>query len=319
METVSKFLLPLVGIGIVAVAIIFYITSGNNTGIKGTNIVQNKNNALTVDFNTQVCDQIPKNIVERALGKAIIETKPTSGNITNVCDYFTNKENHITIRLNKLNYENQESGQSGMKDIKIETDLSIGAEHFIVIPTQQQTIVNILIKVNDNLLLTVENGLSTEYSKKQIIAVASDVVKYLISNSSDLDNLNESNNNEESAKDQGNQSDNQSQQELVNDFFTKLAKHEIQDALALMDANDNTKQAWGVNFNTIKKLTVKKIEETFKEEWSENRQSFKIELNVEIKPEGEQMGWQNGTNFRWVSLEKNSDGKWLIHELANNP
>jgi len=31
------------------------------------------------------------------------------------------------------------------------------------------------------------------------------------------------------------------------------------------------------------------------------------------------MGWQSGTNFRWISLVKNSDGKWQIQELANNP
>jgi len=34
----------------------------------------------------------------------------------------------------------------------------------------------------------------------------------------------------------------------------------------MMDANESTKQAWAVNFSTIKSLKVNKIEEAFKEE-----------------------------------------------------
>lgn len=317
----KKYLLPLVGIGIAA-SLFFVINPKNNIDKQEASVVQTKNGSISAKFSIPICDQIPKDIVEKALGKTVTEIKPTSGNITNVCDFYTDQENHITARLNKLNYDNQKSGQGDSKDITIETDPSIRAEHFIVIPNQQPTIVNIVIKVNDNLLLTIENGLSTEYSKKQIIEVASAIVKHLISDSNESsENLNKDINNEES-KNQNNQDDHsstQSQQELVNDFFTKIATHNIQEALALMDANDDTKQAWGVNFNTIEELTVKKIVETYKEEWSESRQSFKIELEVKVKPEGEQMGWQNGTNFRWVSLEKNSDGNWQIHELANNP
>ncbi len=314
----KKNLLPLIGIGIVVLTF-FVFNSKNNTDKKDTNVVQDKNSAISVKFSTPICDQIPKNIVEEALKKKVEEIKLTSGNITNVCDFYTDQENHLTVRLNKLNYDNQKSGQSDSKDIAIETDPSIRAEHFIVIPNQQPTIVNIVIKVNDNLLLTIENGLSTEYSKKQIIEVASAIVRHLSSDSSaGSENFNNGNNNEENIT-RDNQSNTQSQQELVNVFFTKIATHNIQEALALMDANDDTKQAWGVNFNTIEELTVKNIVEAYKEEWSDSRQSFKIELEIKVKPEGEQMGWQNGTNFRWVSLEKNSNGNWQIHELANNP
>jgi len=318
----KKYFLLLVSVGIVVVGAFIFINSKtkNTTDNTGTNVARNTNSVITADFNTHICDQIPKNLIEKALGKTVTEIEPTSGNVTNTCDYYTNKENHITIRLNKLNYENQKSGQSGIKGVETETDSSISAEHFIVIPNQQPTIVNIIIKINDSLLLTVENGLSTEYSKKQMVTVASEVVNYLISNPmKNVDNADKGNTTEQTNKSQNSQSHSQSQKSLVTDFFAKLAAFKIQDALVLMDANDNTKQAWGVNFNTIEKLAVRKIDEAFKEEWSENRQSFKVELDVKVKPEGERMGWQNGTNFRWVTLEKNSDGKWLIHELANNP
>lgn len=147
-------------------------------------MAQNTNAVLTVDFKTPVCDQIPQSVVEKALGKKVTEVKSTMAGITNMCKYYTDKENYIEIRLNKLNYENQKTGQSAMEEAKIETDSSIKAEHFMVIPIPQPSIVNIIIKINDNLLLTVENGLSTEYSKKQVVAVASNAVKHLITNSS---------------------------------------------------------------------------------------------------------------------------------------
>ena len=110
----------------------------------------------------------------------------------------------------------------------------------------------------------------------------------------------------------------ESQEKTVSQFFDYLSGKKIPEAIALMDASDNTKQGWGVNFNTLEALKVNKIEEAFKEEWTPTRQVFKVELDVKVKPAGEQLGWENGKNFRWVSLQKTGDN-WLVHELATNP
>lgn len=107
--------------------------------------------------------------------------------------------------------------------------------------------------------------------------------------------------------------------QATTNFFENLSALKIQDALALMDADQNTKQAWGVNFNTITSLKIKNISEIYKEEWTDTHEAYKVELDVKVKPEGEKIGWQNGTNFRWITVEKNSSGQWMIHELANNP
>jgi len=43
-----------------------------------------------------------------------------------------------------------------------------------------------------------------------------------------------------------------------------------------------------------------------------------VTLEVKTKPAGEEMGWQQGQNYRWITLQKNGE-VWQIHELANNP
>jgi hypothetical protein len=111
----------------------------------------------------------------------------------------------------------------------------------------------------------------------------------------------------------------ESQQVVVSNFLNNLTNLKIQDALVMMDANEQTKEMWQTNFNTVESLKINKTEEAFKEEWTATRQSFKVELDVKVKPEGEQLGWQNGTNFRWITLEKNANGVWMVHEIANNP
>jgi hypothetical protein len=109
------------------------------------------------------------------------------------------------------------------------------------------------------------------------------------------------------------------QQQVVNTFFDDLSNKKYSEAIAMMDANDETKQGWSTNFATIESLKVNKIEEAFKEEWTPTRQTYKLDLDVQVKPEGLKIGWENGKNFRWVTVQKGVSGSWMIHELANNP
>lgn len=111
---------------------------------------------------------------------------------------------------------------------------------------------------------------------------------------------------------------NNGQQETAVKFINLLSEKRIDEAIAMMDANEDTKQGWGVNFNTIKSLKIKKVEPVYEEDWTAEREIYKFTLEVSVTPEGEGYGWENGENFRWVSVEKNN-GVWQIHELANNP
>lgn len=178
----NKLVLLLVGVAVVTSGV-FFIASKKGPGKVDTNVIQNTNTVLTANFKVPICDQIPKSVIEKALGKTVTETKPISLSRVNICEYFTNKESRIHIGLNRGSYDKVKAGESSMEEVKIEKDPSIKAEHYIVIPIPEPTIVNITIKINEDLYLVIDNGISKDYSRKQVVAVASNIVKHLSSSS----------------------------------------------------------------------------------------------------------------------------------------
>jgi len=103
----------------------------------------------------------------------------------------------------------------------------------------------------------------------------------------------------------------------VDSFFGAIGKGDPASAVDLMDANQQTKNMWKDSFGAISSLTVKSLEPIYQSEWTAERETYKAKLEVKTKG-GNTYGWENGDNTRWVTLQK-SDGKWLVHELANNP
>ncbi|HNT30222.1 MAG TPA: hypothetical protein PKL83_04700 [bacterium] len=102
------------------------------------------------------------------------------------------------------------------------------------------------------------------------------------------------------------------------EFCTYLADSEFDAALELMDADATTKQAWKTNFSTLEKLKIESVGPVRIAEWTDSRQIFKVHLTATVSPEGEELGWMNGENERWISLQKNGD-RWQVHEFAYNP
>lgn len=107
--------------------------------------------------------------------------------------------------------------------------------------------------------------------------------------------------------------------EQAQNFFDSLGSGNIDEAMSLMDANMlQSASMWKENFNTIAGMKVTKIEEIYKEEWTDSLQKYKVQLSVNLKPGSQPMGWEEGNNTRWVSLVMEG-GQWKIHEIANNP
>ena len=270
-----------------------------------------------------LCDYFPRELVETAIGKSIVRIEKNDL-VDPTCYYFTQ---YIE------NYENSYSGPKkpggpkvvvvyDTKDFakdritnekhgsKYTNDPTIGMDNFVV-RNNVNKIWSVALSLGGEKYIRIK-FVDDAVTGDDLVKIAREFAKKLKGDSS----LDLSSN---SAENSTTQNIDDSQQAVATGFFDNLAALKIQDALAMMDTDENTKQAWGVNFNTIELLKVNNIEEAFKEEWTESRQSFKVQLYVKVKPEGEQMGWQNGQNFRWITLEKNANGQWLVHELASNP
>lgn len=114
---------------------------------------------------------------------------------------------------------------------------------------------------------------------------------------------------------------------IIRTFFELINEQRAADAVSMLapeTVGDNTqKQAWGVQFNAFQKITAEKIDKSLEENWTETSQSYKVTLDVQMKPEAAKApipnyGFENGTNLRWVTLKK-IDNLWKISGIATGP
>jgi hypothetical protein len=281
------------------------------------------------DIDTDICKAITADFVYSATGKTVVKVEPDWILPKQACRYyFTYDPNYNTnfddarlraggqlifMMVENLSVENQKKGLTVL-DATFKSDPSIKMENMVTF-RENGTLRDVRLIINPNRYVRIEtNSGDKGITDDELINFAAKVAEKIQGNLSF-----EIKSNPVQMEEEKTEAVSESQQAVANNFLDNLANLKIQDALAMMDTNDNTKQMWGVNFNTIESLKVNKIEEAFKEEWTATHQSFKVELDVKVKPAGEQLGWQNGKNFRWITLEKNTSGTWMIHELANNP
>jgi hypothetical protein len=283
------------------------------------------------DVGNDICQEFTADFVYSATGKTIVKVEPDWIMPTLACRYyFTYDPNYnknfedkrfraggqlIFMMLENLSVENQKKGLA-ILDATFKSEPRIKMENMTTFK-ENGSLRDIRLIINPNRYVRIEtNSGGKGITDEELINYAIKVAEKIQGNLPfDIKN----NPADTSADTVKPEETGASQQAVASSFLDNLAALKISGALAMMDANENNKQMWGVNFNTIESLKVNKIEEAFKEEWTATRQSFKVELDVKVKPAGEQMGWNQGTNFRWISLEKNTSGVWMIHEIANNP
>jgi hypothetical protein len=78
-------------------------------------------------------------------------------------------------------------------------------------------------------------------------------------------------------------------------------------------------QQWLANFQSLKSLTVVSVEQVNLEQWTEERESYKVILDVTTSESLEKYGWENGRNIRWVTLIPQGGGPWKVSLLAQSP
>jgi len=117
-------------------------------------------------------------------------------------------------------------------------------------------------------------------------------------------------------------------EDIIRTFFNLIDEGRIPEAIIMMSPklvlDDSTRQAWGVHFNAIESMKVLAIEPFWQEEWTENKETYKVTLEASVASEAANApipyyGWQDNPNFRWVTIEKGEDDVWQIAEIATGP
>ncbi len=78
-------------------------------------------------------------------------------------------------------------------------------------------------------------------------------------------------------------------------------------------------QMWLANFQSLSALTVVSVEQASLEQWTAERELYKVKLDVKTSDPPEKYGWDNGVNFRWVELIPQGGGSWKVAALSANP
>jgi hypothetical protein len=116
-------------------------------------------------------------------------------------------------------------------------------------------------------------------------------------------------------------------EDIIRTFFSLINEKRIPEAIGMMTAgmvgDESGKQAWGVHFNNIDSIVLKKIEPTLKEEWTQSEQEYRVLLDVRMNPKSADAsipyyGWDNGENIRWVMIQKEGN-LWKISSLPTGP
>lgn len=274
------------------------------------------------DVGQDICSEFPADFVHSATGKTIVKVEPSKIPSVFSCKYYTEYSDDyykqgdaklpggpsISIVLDNLSVETQKKGIALM-DGSVETDPRIKMDHYIA-KRENGSIWQVSLVINPNRYVW------TDYSGKaltddELINFASKIAEKIQGNSSLKIEANPVAISEEATEAKP-----ESQEAKAKSFFDLIGSNKIDDALKMMDGNENTKQMWGVNFNSIDSLVIKTIEPVYEEESTSTRVTYKVVLEAKVKTD--QYGWSNGQNTRWITLQ-NDNGEWMIHELANNP
>jgi len=83
--------------------------------------------------------------------------------------------------------------------------------------------------------------------------------------------------------------------------------------------NEAAAQMWLTNFQSLSALTVMSVEQVSLEQWTAEREFYKVTLDVQTSEPPEKYGWEKGRNLRWVELIPQGGGAWKVAALATNP
>lgn len=83
--------------------------------------------------------------------------------------------------------------------------------------------------------------------------------------------------------------------------------------------DEGTAQVWLANFQSLDSLEVMAIEPIRLTEWTTEWEAYKVTLQVSTRETPDKYGWDNGLNYRWITIIPQGAGAWKIDTLANSP
>lgn len=305
-----------IGIAVVIGLVIFF--RGNTPQTKKPPTLKKE-----VTVGADICSEFPKEWVQTVINKTVIKTEKLESSGTNVCQYYIDENNFVTLRLNNLSFEDQKKGQETLGK-KITTNDKIILNHFIAL--QDNNLINdIVLEIKPNLFLAVDRSSTKAASETEILDFAIKVAERI--KNGENQGLVSDPTVEPTKKTENNTVPLPQDTDIVNNFFLLIDQGRASDAVMMMSAkiisDDSTKQAFGVQYAAMTSVKVKKVEESSRGDWTDSWHQYMITLDVVMDPSSAggpipYYGYEQGENVRFLNLVK--EGKmWRIEGLATGP
>lgn len=100
---------------------------------------------------------------------------------------------------------------------------------------------------------------------------------------------------------------------------TKQPEWAVRQLASSASPNEAAAQMWLANFQSLSTLTVVTVEQASLEQWTAEREFYKVTLDVQTSEPPEKYGWEKGRNLRWVELIPQGGGAWKVSALSSSP
>lgn len=291
------------------------------------NLPQTKN-PLTlkkeIKVGSDICAEFPKEWVQSVINKTVVKTEEV--NVMkglNICQYYINETDFVSLKLNNLNFEIQKKGQQEFGR-SITTNDRIPLNHFVAI--HDDNLINVIIlEINPNLILSVDRTSTKAASETEIVDFAVQIAERI--QKGENQGLVSAPTVEPTKKTENNTVPLPQETDIINNFLNFIDEGKASDAVMMMSSStindDSIKQAYGVQYAAMTSVKVKKIEESSRGDWTDSRHQYMITLDVVMDPSSASgpipyYGYEQGENIRFLNLVKEGN-QWKVEGLATGP
>ena len=116
-------------------------------------------------------------------------------------------------------------------------------------------------------------------------------------------------------------------QASLEEFFAVVNSRDVDEAMKSMAPAMINKPAkrreWRKHLTAIRSIHVLSVEPANTGQWRNNRHIFKITLEAHVANAPDApipfYGWQDNPNVRWITMELNSNQRWVVANIATGP
>ena len=106
-------------------------------------------------------------------------------------------------------------------------------------------------------------------------------------------------------------------------FFSSIDKGDAAAAVRQLShgmcPNETMAELWLESFESIDGVVVGSVVQYNLENWTSEREYYKVTLEIDTHAAEESFGWKDGRNIRWITLIPQGAGYWKVDALATGP